>query len=680
MLVAINTMVQAAGTIVTTPHLRAELVSETAAVAPGRPFWVALHFSLQPGWHTYWRNPGDSGEAPRIRWTLPEGFSAGEIQWPPPQRLPVGPLMNYGYSGEAWLPVVITPPTRLEAGAVTLRAAATWLVCKEDCIPERGEFALTLPVGAGAPAAHAPLFEELRSRLPRPLSGVGWQATDGGLRLHLPGLSQENLREVWFFAEEYGVLDHGAVQVLGRVGGRLVLDLKAGELGIAAGQTLRGVLVVQRDGAAGPRTEAWAIAAGPTTPTSAVPGLALALGMALAGGLLLNLMPCVFPVLSLKALQLVQHAHLEPLRARLGGLAFTAGVLLSCLLLAGVLLALRAGGAAVGWGFQLQSPAFVALLAWLMLALGLWLSGVWGLGGAWMGVGQSLTTRGGHAGSFFTGVLAVVVATPCTAPFMGAALGYALVQPAAVALAIFAMLGLGLALPWLTLAFVPTLGRWLPRPGAWMERFKQAMAFPLYATAAWLVWVLAQQTDADGLALALVGLVGVGLLAWLLGTGPRSAWRGGFLAILGLAILAGLARGIALQAETTHATAADGWEPYSAARLAELRAAGQPVLVNFTAAWCITCKVNERTALETPKVRQALAEAGVTRLLADWTRHDPALTRVLESYGRSGVPLYLFYPAGDGAPRVLPSVLTETLVLDHVRSATAGQDGAGGDR
>jgi len=652
---------QAASSVVTTPHLRAELVSEASTLEADRPFWVALRFTLQPGWHTYWKNPGDSGEAPRIRWQLPDGYSAGDIQWPPPERLPVGPLMNFGYGGEAWLPVLITPPTGAGAAPVRLRASATWLVCKEDCIPERGEFDLTLPVGVMTPSPLAPVFEELRARLPRPLVGAEWTVEAGVLRLHLARLAGDGLRAAWFFPEDYGVLEHAAEQGLSLEGRTPVLTLKRGAVGPDPAGTLRGVLVAERGGPTATVTEAWTVQALPAGTASAASGLILAMVMALGGGLLLNLMPCVFPVLALKALHLVQHARADPVHARLSGLAFTAGVLLSFLVLAGVLLVLRAGGEAVGWGFQLQSPAFVAGLAWLMLALGLGLSGVWSLGGAWMGLGQSLAARGGVSGAFFTGVLAVVVATPCTAPFMGAALGYALAQPASVALAVFLALGLGMALPWLAIALFPVLARGLPRPGPWMERFKQLLAFPLYATVAWLIWVLAQQTDARGLALALAGLIGVGLLAWLIGQG-----RGRLIAITALAggiLLVGLAREIEPGAAAETAAASGHWEAYDEARLAQLQAQGRPVLVNFTAAWCITCQVNERIALDTPTVRQAMAQAGVVRLKADWTRHDPALTRILEAHGRSGVPLYLLYPAGGGTPEVLPAVLTEALML-----------------
>ncbi len=669
-----------AGDTVITPHLRAQLLSEQDAIRPGQPLWLALRFTLQPEWHTYWENPGDSGEAPRIVWDLPAGYSAGAINWPTPERLPVGPLMNFGYSGEAWLLVPVSTPARIEAGAVTLRARATWLVCREECIPERGEFELTLPVAADGTAtsdagANAALFAEARARLPRPLAGPSFDVDgDGTLRLWLQGVGGEDLRAAWFFPRDYGVLAQAEPQVLTRVGAHAMLRLPPGDLPPDPATGLSGVLVVEREGAVAGPAEAYAIAAPPGGPGGG-PDVRLiaALAMALGGGLLLNLMPCVFPVLSLKALHLARHGRDQPARTRASALAFTAGVLTSFLIVAGLLLLLRAGGAAVGWGFQLQSPAFVAALAWLMLALGLWLSGVWSLGSGWMGVGQQLAARPGYAGEFFTGVLAVVVATPCTAPFMGVALGYALAQPPTLALAVFLALGAGMALPWLAIAVFPALAQRLPRPGAWMERFKQLLAFPLYATAAWLLWVLSQQVDAHGLALALAGLVAVALLAWSLEWARVAARHRAvpWVALTGLVLLAWLARDIDTAAPDADRVAVrNAWEPYDAIRLDDLRARGVPVLVDFTAAWCITCQVNERVALDTVATRQALAELGAARMKADWTRHDPAITRILAAHGRSGVPLVLFYPPGGGEPQAWPAVLTEGWVLARLRAAT----------
>jgi thiol:disulfide interchange protein len=400
-------------------------------------------------------------------------------------------------------------------------------------------------------------------------------------------------------------------------------------------------------------------------PAPARSGLALILLMALAGGLILNLMPCVFPVLSLKALSVLKGTGQDAPRRRAHALAYTAGVVLSCVAVAGLLLALRAGGEAIGWGFQLQSPIFVGVLAYLLFALGLSLSGAVHLGTGLMGFGQSLTRSGGLDGSFFTGVLATVVATPCTAPFMGTALGFALTQPAAVSLLVFALLGLGLALPFLLLGFIPQLARMLPRPGAWMETFKQLMAFPLYLSAVWLVWVAARQTDANGAALLLLGLVLIAFALWLW---PRTGLVGRLLRWTALAgALALLAHPALAPLDATAATPAENaaWEPYSDARLAELRAAGRTVFVNFTADWCITCKLNERVSIESARVQRAFREHDVAWLVGDWTRADPAISAVLARYGHPGVPLYLVSRAG-AEPRVLPQVLSPDLLIQAI--------------
>ncbi len=412
--------------------------------------------------------------------------------------------------------------------------------------------------------------------------------------------------------------------------------------------------------------EAFSLAA---LPADTGGGALWALLFAFAGGLILNLMPCVLPVLSLKALAVVEQARTSPRSARIEGWVFTLGVLATFLVVAGVLIALRAGGEAIGWGFQLQSPVVVLLLAWLMFALGLMLAGLFSVGEGLMGLGQGLATRGGVSGAFFTGVLAAVVAAPCTAPFMGAALGFALTQPTPLALVVFAALGLGMAAPWLLLAHTPAAQRLLPRPGPWLVRFKQFMAFPMFATAAWLVWVLARQTDADGVAVALTGMVWIGFAAWLWSGrsgAARSRGAHGLLVVaaaLGLVLLTRALPSVPSGAPMQTTTEVQAYTP---ARLAALRQAGTPVLLNVTAAWCITCQVNERVAIATPAVQAALKNRGVAYLKADWTRRDPGITALLEAHGRSGVPLYLLYPRGGGAAEPLPAVLTESLLLERL--------------
>ncbi|WP_235031587.1 protein-disulfide reductase DsbD family protein [Geminicoccus flavidas] len=671
----------------TSPQTSVTLVSEAAAIAPGEPFRLGLRQQISPGWHTYWSNPGDAGEPPSLTFDLPAGASAGELQFPAPERIEYGPLVNFGYENEVVFPVTVTPPADLQPGqSFTVRTDAFWLVCKDICIPEETSFTLALPVEptARSDAATAPLFAAAEASLPRPSlwqAEAGFEGDRGVLRLSGDLLSPDAVASAFFFPAEWGVIENAAPQEL-RVGqGELSLGLvrAKGELP----ERLSGVIAVTD--AAGSRS-AYALDAplGPVPPAASSTGgaglpLWQAALFAALGGLLLNLMPCVFPILAMKAVGIAALAGRADRTIRLHALSYVTGVLLSFLALAGLLLLLKGAGMAAGWGFQFTSPLFVAAMAWLMLAVGLNLSGVYALGGP-VSAGSGLAAKGGHAGSFFTGVLAVLVATPCTAPFMAAATGAAFAMPPAATLAVFAALGLGMGAPYALLAFLPRLARLLPRPGLWMERLKQALAFPMYGAAGWLLWVLTVQTGADGLLVALAGALLVAFAAWVLGiaqsAGRRGAWAGRGAAAL--AMLAALAVLPQLQAaETPQATMADAAaaEPWSEARVAELRAQGRPVFVNLTAAWCITCKVNERVALDTTATQEAFAAAGVATLVGDWTNGDPAIGALLQRHGREGVPLYLLYPAGSGDPVVLPQILTESIVLQALEpvARTAGQ-------
>ena len=678
----------AAADPVVTQNVTARLLAEHDTVAPGARLSVLLHFRIREGWHTYWRNPGDSGEATRIDWQLPDGVTAGPIQWPYPHRLPYGPLVNHGYKGDAFHLTEISVPKDWPAdGALTLRASAYWLVCEEICIPEEGTFELVLPGGPGAGAPNpdnAELFAAARRLLPVSSQWTaGFDAGDDGVTLSLaaPGIDADRIADAHFFPHDWGVVEPAAPQSLALDRDGLRLTMTAGAAPVA--ERLDGVLVLTSRTGDGTVTRGLVVNATPAAPgavATADPisiGLVEALLFALLGGLILNLMPCVFPVLSMKALALLGHAHDGRATVRRHGLAYTAGVLLCFGALAGALISLKAGGAAVGWGFQLQSPIFVAAMAYLLFFLGLSLSGVVTIGGAVMWIGSRLAQGGGYSGSFFTGVLAAVVATPCTAPFMGAAIGFALTRDAVVSVGVFLALGLGLALPYLLLTFVPALTRVLPRPGPWMERAKQFLAFPLYASVAWLIWVLSLQAGPDGVAAALAGLVLIAFAAWLWRTAATSQ-RGGRAAALTAALAAG---GLAVaslvvlpqqsaptrSAQTQAETDGPAFEPYSPARLATLRAEGRPVFVNMTAAWCITCLVNERVALSSPEIGEAFARRGLVYLKGDWTNRDPEITALLESFGRNGVPLYAIYPADGDAPRLLPQLLTEALVLDALR-------------
>lgn len=646
----------------------AVLMADQAAVAPGGEVMVGLRLRLAPGWHTYWRNAGDAGAPPGVALTLPEGASAGPIEWPAPERIAYGPLVNFGYHDEVLLPMRVQLPANLPAGGTfPVSATASWLVCEQVCVPEDGTFRLDIPVEATArpDAATAGLFAAAVEARPRPSP---WQAraslgpSGGGLVLEGPGLSRETVRGAVFLPGEAAILDNVAPQPMAIAPGRLELALTPA-VGGAMPRSLEGVVLLT-DG--GGRHVAYEVAAPVGPHVSAAMPLWRAALFALLGGLILNLMPCVFPVLAMKAMALARLSGEARGRVRAHALSYTAGVLVSFALLGGLMLALRAGGAAAGWGFQFTAPGFVAAMAWLMLAVGLNLSGVFTMGGT-VGAGASVAARGGHLGSFATGGLAVLVATPCTAPFMAAALGAALAMPPAAAMAVFLALGLGLAAPYGLLALAPGLAALMPRPGAWMERLRQFLAFPMYAAAVWLVWVLAQQAGPDAVLTVLAGGLLIAFGAWALGQSQRP---GGSRVALAAAVL-GLAGALALlpRIASTPAEAAapgEGAEPWSAERVATLQAGGRTVFVNATAAWCITCQVNERVALRSDAVRAAFAARGVAYLKADWTGGDPAITALLRTHGRDGVPLYLVYPAGGGAPAVLPQILTEGIVLRAV--------------
>ena len=658
------------------PRATVSLVSDYAAVTPGQELRIGLRQRLAPHWHTYWKNPGDAGSPPSIAVTAPDGASVGEIAWPGPDRFIVGPAASYGYENEIVFPLALRVPNDAQAGSqLRLDANADWVVCEKECIPEQGKFQLTLPVEASArPASDDILvaFKTADARQPQPSS---WKATasagESTLQLVVKGagISPRSVSAALYFPDSWGIVDHVAPQALEVEEGVLRLMTTKGQ-GYAPGPSA-GLLAIT-DGGGQKRwfaldlTPAAASAAASAADAPSTLPLWQMAWFAFLGGLILNLMPCVFPVLAIKATAVAGMAGGEQRAVRLSGMFYTLGVLAAFMALALALLAVRAAGGAVGWGFQFQSPLFVTALCWLMLAIGLNLSGVFEVGSALAGAGQELAGRKGHAGSFFTGLLAVVVATPCTAPFMGAAIGSALLAPAHVSLVVFAMMGIGLALPFLLLGMVPSIARRLPRPGRWMVTLRQGMAFPMYATAAWLLWVLAQQAGETGLRLALAGSVLVGLAGWLVGLGQHGAgrpwWpRGGALA--GVAGLAGLM--VTLHASAPSAAPASAQasqaEPYSAERLAALRAEGKPVFVNMTAAWCITCLVNERTTLSSAAVQQAMRERGVVYLKGDWTNRDPAITAFLQSFGRDGLPFYAFYPAGK-EPAVLPPVLTQAIV------------------
>ncbi len=647
----------------------ARMIVDRPSVAAKETLWVGLDIRMTPNWHSYWRTPGDSGLPTSIRWKLPEGFTAGEIQWPPPERVPTGDLMNFGYDEHVTLlvPMEITA----QPGEVTLEADATWLVCADVCIPEDGHFSFPVNVVAQAgspPGPDAQLIEAARASIPKKAAFPVQAKIDGAnLVVTVPSGLPAGIKNAVLFPDGDGVISNAAPQEVKLNGDSLTLSIP---LGATPPTKLAGVLVA--DGADGRVGYEIASDVGGAAGGSSVAAVDmtvwLALLFAVLGGLVLNVMPCVLPVLVMKALSVVSRGQ-DPAAMRRDAIIYTAGVMSAFTALVVVLLALRAAGDSIGWGFQLQNPIVVTVLANVMLVMGLSMSGVFNFGTSIAGVGQGLTQTSGGWGSYFTGVLAVVVAAPCTAPFMGPAIGYALTQSPIASIAVFEGLAIGLALPYLAIAFVPAFARALPRPGMWMERVKQILAFGLYGAAAWMVWVVSQQVAADGLALVFASLVVVAFAGWAYGVAPTAKHTPRWMVTAAIALLLAVGTIAGIEANAPSAARAESGahiEPYSPERLAALRASGKPVLVNFTAAWCITCLVNERVALSKPEVQEAFRTSGVTFLKGDWTNRDASITAALRDLGRDGVPVYALYPANSG-PQLLPQILTPGLVIEALK-------------
>ena len=657
---------------VSSPRVTATLVTDTDAAAPGQPMVAGLRLRMAPGWHVYWRNPGEAGQETQFTPELTDGATAGPVGYPAPQRIGEAGITIYGYTGEVMLPVTVTPGA--QAGpAFHLSAAGSWLVCQTICVPEAGSFALDLPWGAPAssapaPSAAAPLLRQAVAHVPGPAPFDAAVSPTGVLTLSGLGLDAADVRGATFFPDGADTIADGAGQQWAAQDGKLVLHLTPGPQ--FKQDALTGVVVlsdragIERAVTVAPHPAPDVPAPEmPAPPVRAAPGLLPAMLLALAGGLLLNLMPCVFPVLAMKAAGLARLGGAGRATVRAEALSYTAGVLLTFCALGG---ALALTGSRGGWGSQFQSPGFVTGAAWLLFAVGLNLSGVFSVGGVLAGAGGRWAGRAGHVGSFFTGALAVLVAAPCTAPFMGAAVAAALALPPPSAFGVFACMGIGLASPYLLLAAWPGAARALPRPGRWMDVLKGGLAFPMYATAGWLVWVLSTQAGAPGVLVAVSGCVLVGFAAWLSGMAAGAGRRGRqvarALALVSLLAAAALLPGLDA---APPALLAEGPEAFSAVRLAALRAEGRPVFVDMTASWCIPCLINERVALSPASVRQAFADRNVAVLRGDWTRQDPEITAFLRSQDRDGVPLYVFYPPG-GIPVILPQLLTAGIVLDHI--------------
>jgi thiol:disulfide interchange protein DsbD len=696
------------GVPVQTGHVELQLLSADTVAAPGETAWVALSQSIAPGWHTYWRNSGDAGQPTQIVWSLPPGATVGAPVWPTPRRMREASLMTYGYQGQVVTAIPVHIAKSVPPGTVlTLTARVDLLVCKDLCIPEGADLAVQLPVGDAVeqdPTTGRKITDALLAApKPAPFNAAA-KVEHGMLELAFTGpvLKRLDPTGAYFFPDDPKALDEPSRQAVERGPTGFTLMVKAGP-GAANGlsRPLTGVLSVaghafEVSARPGPLPAgASGLGAVPSADEAPAPkakpaGVALgflaALGLGLLGGVVLNLMPCVFPVLAIKAAALARVAGHGKAHARAHGLAFAVGVVLTFVLLAAGLIGLRAAGQAVGWGFQLQSPPVTAGLSLLMLAVALNLSGVFEAGLSAQRAAGQVATGNGLAGAFGTGVLAVLVAAPCTAPFMAVAIGYALTASAPLALCVFAAMGVGLALPFAILSFSPALLNRLPRPGAWMQTLRHVLAFPMYGAAAWLTWVFAQQLGAEALGVLFAAAVALAFALYLFGGAQRREADGAAGVVVGLlaagvftaaaVFLAAVAasapaqgQGAVASSEVDRSLAA---EPYSPTRLAELRSQGRPVFVNFTAAWCVTCKVNERVALSQPEVKAAFARTHTAYLVGDWTRRDATIARTLAEHGRAGVPLYLLYSPGTDQPQVLPQILTpDTLV--RALQAQAGQ-------
>ena len=660
-------------------HLTAELVSLSPSISPGGTVQVGLVLTLEEKWHVYWINAGDSGEPPKITWTLPAGVTAGPMQFPIPSRLPLGPLMDFGYEDEVAFPVQITAAQNLKPGPIHLDAKVNWLVCREVCIPGKAHLGLNLNVDpAATPAQPVGAIGEALGQLPKPLSADMKASVKGGKQEFVLNLvTGKPITDAEFYPFDPEQIANAAQQTIEpQPDGVRLRITRAPEL-TKLPRELHGIVKLSDN-------EAYEITA-PVTPGEVAPAAGTkraaggtgelttiaAIGLAFVGGIILNLMPCVFPVLFLKGLSLVQSSGGERAHIRRHGLVYTLGILVSFWAIVAALLALRAGGNQAGWGFQLQSPTFLAILASGIFFFALSLAGLFDIGLSLTSVGGELAQKQGYAGSFFTGVLATVVATPCTAPFMGAAIGFALAQPGWITFAVFTALALGLAAPYLLLSFQPAWTRILPRPGAWMETFKQITAIIFFATVIWLTYVYGSLFGASGqgvyhAALLLSCFLLLAIAGWVLGKWP-ARWASSIVAM----VIGVIALAVPLYQPKDNTLT---WQPYSQLTLDQARTSGHPVFIDFTAAWCLSCQVNERVVLKSADVQQQFRDNKVTLLRADWTQYDPEITRQLASVGRSGVPTYVIYPAGSGTQAdVLPELLTKDIVLTALKKDTKNE-------
>lgn len=651
-------------------HIKTTLISEIAQPESGQKVNLALVMKPEKGWHGYWSNPGDAGAPMSFRWSVPSSIEVGEIQYPTPRKLTIAGLMNHVYSSEYALIIPIKIAAGLASGtAIPVSLNAQWLACSDQlCVPESARLSTTLKVGRGDIDPHnQQAFDRLREAMPRPLNQAAHYARNGDvLTISIPYPANAPLEDPWLYVRSFGQTVYGGKQHIYRSDNALIVELAAAKT-FNESQSIEGVISTTPNLAFSISAIQGEIDPGIASSEQAAQTLQqlfMAFGGAFIGGLLLNIMPCVFPILSLKAISLAKLGA-DDQQSKMDALAYSAGIILTCVALGGLMLTIRAAGTQIGWAFQLQNPAVIAFLLVLMIGITLNLIGLFEL----PAIGVNSSHR--HSSSFWTGALAAFVATPCTGPFMGAAMGAALIVPAPAALAIFAALGLGLAAPFIAISYSRIIRSWLPRPGSWMIRLRQLFALPMALTAIGLTWLLWRQTGAHGLALALAIGAGTTITLWRIGQQQRN----GTSTTISAAIATALASASIATAATAlpHQKARDLAEngdriAFNAAKLDRLRQSGKPVFLYFTADWCLTCKVNEAAAIDTELVQSHLKSEGVTEMVGDWTTTDPAITRFLEANGRSGVPLYLYYPAGNEAPKILPQILSEEILRISIKN------------
>ncbi|MGH1404621.1 MAG: protein-disulfide reductase DsbD family protein [Alphaproteobacteria bacterium] len=686
------------------------ILQESGTIEGGKEYVIATEIILEPEWHVYWRNPGDSGLPVRISWDAPEGFEFSEIEWPTPKKITYDFLANYGYYDHVTLLQTVSVPKNIGDEEITLTARVDMLVCHEICIPENDTVSARFN-GVSSDINHSDLIDAAKTSMPQIIEGTFTfsEQTEGeNKNFHLTLSPQDTdlfqgttPSSIEFFPYDWGILNHVAAPKVMNDNGVITLSHARGDEPIDQKESLSGVLIISdkkngnkgfqitaQKGKSVTKGAAAPVSNGAISETNIQTDLPLqtsspnttwfsAIYLALFGGLILNLMPCVFPVLSMKALSLVKMQEKEARQARTYGLAYTFGVILSFLAIGGTLLILKEAGAAIGWGFQLQNPIVVAALAYLLFAIGLNLIGFFEFDFGLNNIGNKLTQGQSVGSSFFTGILATIVATPCTAPFMGAAMGFAIAQPALVSMSVFAALGFGLALPYLLLSFIPALRNLLPRPGAWMNTFKQFLAFPMLASSVWLIWVLDQQSGAFGVLLTLLGMLSIAFAIWLSHLKPTGFMKTITRTLFVLCLIVPL---INLSYITTSMKNDSGTQEYSKGKTfseetLETALTGEnPVFVEMTAAWCITCKVNSASSINVQSTKDVFAEHKVEYLIGDWTNHDEKITEYLQTFNRNGVPIYVFYGKPDEhgvrpSPVLLPQILTPTIVQNTIEGS-----------